>query len=85
MSGGAHGLIAIFDLHNSSGSPKNTYPTVCTIGRGNKYRHKFAVGTVQWYPLDTGMFVTSSMDKLVKVWDTNKLIVSIKLNLYQIC
>jgi DNA excision repair protein ERCC-8 len=36
-------------------------------------RHEFAVTSVQWYPFDTGMFVSSSTDCTVKVWDTNTL------------
>jgi len=35
--------------------------------------HKFSVETVQWYPHDTGMFVSSSFDKTMKVWDTETL------------
>jgi DNA excision repair protein ERCC-8 len=29
------------------------------------------VTCVVWYPVDTGLFVTGSADKQVKVWDTN--------------
>lgn len=42
--------------------------------RSNESVHKRSVETVQWYPHDTGMFVSSSMDGKVKVWDTNALI-----------
>eukprot|EP00736_Rhodelphis_marinus_P003662 Rmarinus@m.21955 len=35
--------------------------------------HLFCVTSVGWYPSDTGMFYSSSMDKTVKVWDTNHL------------
>ena len=33
---------------------------------------------LQWYPQDTGMFVTLSSDKTVKVWDTNAMVVAEK-------
>lgn len=36
-------------------------------------RHKYAVTSVGWYPFDTGMFVTSSYDTTIKVWDTNTM------------
>eukprot|EP01133_Synstelium_polycarpum_P003512 gene3512-4012_t len=35
-----------------------------------------AVATVQWYPFDTGMFFSGSIDGRVDVWDTNGEVVS---------
>lgn len=46
---------------------------VLILCRSSRYVHKFSVETVQWYPYDTGMFVSSSFDKTVKVWDTEML------------
>ena len=34
--------------------------------------HRFSVSWVEWYPVDTGMFVSGGMDETVKVWDTNR-------------
>jgi DNA excision repair protein ERCC-8 len=34
--------------------------------------HRFAVNSVQWYPVDTGMFVSGDMSGCVRVWDTNR-------------
>jgi DNA excision repair protein ERCC-8 len=34
---------------------------------------------VQWYPVDTGLFVTGSYDKSVNLWDTNTRQVSERL------
>ena len=31
------------------------------------------VTTVQWFPEDSGMFITSGMDGSVKIWDANVL------------
>ncbi|XP_026177933.2 DNA excision repair protein ERCC-8 isoform X2 [Mastacembelus armatus] len=73
LSGGADGVIVIYDLENYSGKPQYTCKAVCTVGRSSRYVHKFSVETVQWYPYDTGMFVTSSFDKTMKVWDTEML------------
>ncbi|XP_061527874.1 DNA excision repair protein ERCC-8 isoform X1 [Phycodurus eques] len=73
LSGGADGVIVIYDLENFSGKPQYTCKAVSTIGRSSKYAHKFSVETVQWYPYDTGMFVSSSFDKTMRVWDTETL------------
>ncbi|XP_075323871.1 DNA excision repair protein ERCC-8 isoform X3 [Odontesthes bonariensis] len=73
LSGGADGVIVIYDLENYSGKPQYTCKAVCTVGRSSRYVHKFSVETVQWYPCDTGMFVSSSFDKTMKVWDTETL------------
>ncbi|XP_040050837.1 DNA excision repair protein ERCC-8 isoform X2 [Gasterosteus aculeatus] len=73
LSGGADGVIVIYDLENYSGKLHYTCKSVCTVGRSNRYVHKFSVETVQWYPYDTGMFVSSSFDKTMKVWDTETL------------
>lgn len=35
--------------------------------------HKHSISCIQWYPIDTGMFFTSGMDKMFNVWDTNTL------------
>jgi WD40 repeat protein len=36
--------------------------------------HAHAVTAVQWYPLDTGLFVSGSADGTVRVWDTNAFV-----------
>eukprot|EP00795_Rhopilema_esculentum_P004852 gene4852-21181_t len=43
--------------------------------------HQFSVETVQWYPRDNGMFVTSSFDKSIKIWDSNILQMADEINL----
>lgn len=35
----------------------------------------YAISVVQWYPHDTGIFTTSSVDRTLRVWDTNELCV----------
>ncbi|MEQ2298412.1 DNA excision repair protein ERCC-8 [Ameca splendens] len=73
LSGGADGVIVIYDLENHSGKQQYTCSPVRTVGRSSRHVHKFSVETVQWYPYDTGMFVSSSFDKTMKVWDTETL------------
>ncbi|KAK0140429.1 DNA excision repair protein ERCC-8 [Merluccius polli] len=73
LSGGADGVIVIYDLENYSGKQQYTCKAVGTVGRSSRFAHKFSVETVQWYPFDTGMFISSSFDKTMKVWDTETL------------
>uniref|UniRef100_A0A671QNV2 DNA excision repair protein ERCC-8 n=1 Tax=Sinocyclocheilus anshuiensis TaxID=1608454 RepID=A0A671QNV2_9TELE len=73
LSGGSDGVIVIYDLENNSKKPQYTCKAICTVGRSSRHVHKFSVETVQWYPHDTGMFVSSSFDKTMKVWDTETL------------
>jgi DNA excision repair protein ERCC-8 len=48
----------------------------------NSYQREYAVSCVQWYPYDTGLFISGSMDGQVTVWDTNTFTVAhtFKLN-----
>ncbi|KAI5953283.1 hypothetical protein KGF54_002654 [Candida jiufengensis] len=56
-----------FDYDN----PVSVYQNVATIPR--REFHKFGISNLQWWPYDTGMFVSSSFDHTVKIWDTNEL------------
>eukprot|EP00941_MAST-03F_sp_MAST-3F-sp1_P001443 g1443.t1 len=40
--------------------------------RGGDY-HRGCITSLQWWPVDTGTFLSSSMDGTVKLWDTNAL------------
>lgn len=74
-------MIFIYDLLNSTGELKYTCNAVASVGLSNVDRHRSSIETVQWYPLDTGMFISSGTDKLLKIWDTNNLVVSIKVQM----
>lgn len=76
LSGGSNGMIFIYDLLNSTGELKYTCNAVASVGLSNVDRHRSSIETVQWYPLDTGMFISSGTDKLLKIWDTNNLVVA---------
>lgn len=52
---------------NGSGS----IPAVVRISRSQPGAHKHSVSGVAWYPVDTGLFVSSSLGGEVKAWDTN--------------
>ncbi|CAK7909717.1 hypothetical protein CAAN1_13S01442 [[Candida] anglica] len=51
--------------------PKSTIVNIATIPR--RAAHDYGVSCIQWWPYDSGMFVSSSFDHTVKVWDTNEL------------
>jgi DNA excision repair protein ERCC-8 len=72
LSGGADGSIHIHDVFNLTGNFQFTCKNVGKIDRqSNHHCHKYSVECVQWYPLDTGMFLSSGMDKNLKIWDAN--------------
>lgn len=35
--------------------------------------HKVSVDCIQWYPHDTGLFMTLAADQTLKVWDANEI------------
>ncbi len=52
---------------SSSSSSSSLAPRPAPVPGG----HRHSVTAVQWYPLDTGLFVSGSTDGAVRVWDTN--------------
>ncbi|EGD74147.1 Ercc8 protein [Salpingoeca rosetta] len=50
-------------------------PEVAFISAGREGAHTGGIGTVQWYPQDSGMFTSSARDGNLKCWDTNELAV----------
>ncbi|KAK3913940.1 DNA excision repair protein ERCC-8 [Frankliniella fusca] len=73
LSGCSDGSIYIHDIYNFTGSPSFTANSVQVIDRNHKFAHKYSTECVQWYPQDSGLFVTGSMDKSLKVWDSNRM------------
>lgn len=71
LSAGGDGLVGVFDVS----CPLNRRGFVAAplhpaaAGRD----HGAAVGCVQWYPFDTGMFVSGGAEGRVMLWDTNRL------------
>lgn len=36
-------------------------------------RHRYLISGCQFYPVDSGMFVTASMDQEVRLWDSESM------------
>ena len=45
------------------------------------HSHQFTISAVEWYPADRGLFLSSSFDGLVKVWDTEALMAAALIDL----
>lgn len=81
LSGGADSSVNIYDLESKvtvdlnegtdSLGPDNITTVECVATIPRKFGHKYGVSRVSWWPFDNGMFVTSSFDGTVKVWDSN--------------
>ena len=87
LSGGADSSIRLWDLEldarkdwkslNSSDGVE--YSQLANIDR--QKGHKYGVSHVQWWPHDSGLFVTTSFDGTAKVWDTNTMQEAYKFDL----
>lgn len=73
LSSSSNGRIAVHDIEECFYRDTFKCMSVATVERTFKDSHKHSVETVQWYPNDTGMFLSSSVDSTLKVWDTNAL------------
>ncbi|XP_042405936.1 WD repeat-containing protein ATCSA-1 isoform X1 [Zingiber officinale] len=74
LSGASDGSAAIYDIQQATEYEKGLiakHKSLFVVDKQHGYGHKFAISTVIWYPVDTGLFVTGSFDHYVKVWDTN--------------
>ncbi|EGF77111.1 hypothetical protein BATDEDRAFT_27913 [Batrachochytrium dendrobatidis JAM81] len=65
--------ISIYDLddHIQHFNGMNTTRRVATISSG--LGHSAKITGVYWFPLDPGLFTTSSFDRCIKVWDSATL------------
>jgi WD40 repeat protein len=72
LSGGSDGIVALFDLDSSSsvssssGRPQKVKP------KHTRFKHRKMISAVEWYPVDTGAFISASYDGSLYVWDTNE-------------
>ncbi|KAI6653182.1 DNA excision repair protein ERCC-8 isoform X1 [Oopsacas minuta] len=84
LSGYNEGLITIHDLaeilYRKGGKLKTARLIANSPGLHVERSHTKSVTGVHWYPHDTGMFTSSSMDAYLFVWDTQQMRVAEKLS-----
>jgi DNA excision repair protein ERCC-8 len=77
LAGCADASISLFDVADKptmpKGPPDARAPLVRTTKRSCPSGHTSAVTCLQWFPHDTGAFVSSGFDATVKLWDTNTM------------
>ncbi|XP_053644254.1 DNA excision repair protein ERCC-8 isoform X2 [Cherax quadricarinatus] len=71
LCGLSDGGVAIYDT--SLIKEGRIYSEVAAVKGGQRQSHQYQVDCVQWYPADAGLFITSSRDKKVKIWDPNHM------------
>jgi DNA excision repair protein ERCC-8 len=76
LAAAGDGAIELYDLSRANAgcghAPLRLPPVGSVRQRGRPgAAHKYAATCVAWYPVDTGMFVSGSADKTLRLWDTN--------------
>mmetsp|Transcript_22310 Transcript_22310/g.29179 ORF Transcript_22310/g.29179 Transcript_22310/m.29179 type:complete len:465 (-) Transcript_22310:122-1516(-) len=79
LTASADRQIALYDMAENLGQGIQNQPALPGAGGPQKMKPVFrrrkaskaTVSSIEWYPIDTGLFVTSSMDGFVQIWDTN--------------
>lgn len=73
LCGSCNGILSIVDLEMPL--PANSALPVehSVVSSNNRLDHRFLITKCQWYPQDTSMFLSSSMDRTVKLWDANNM------------
>lgn len=75
LAGAADGSVGVYDTQQptfvDSALHVAKHEALFTVDKSVPQGHVFSVSSVQWYPVDTGLFVTGSYDKSVNLWDTN--------------
>ena len=82
LTGYNEGLVTVHDLEeilHGAGRKKKTASLITNSCESRAdSMHKNAVTSIHWYPHDTGMFTSSSMDGNMFVWDTYSMTVADK-------
>lgn len=67
------GAIRKRSRQNRSKKPSSSSSLSLVAEVPRKTQHRFGISAIQWYPRDAGLFVSSSFDHFVKVWDAEAL------------
>ena len=85
LSAAADASVALYDVRDRPAEPPRTPEVVqplASVHRGaHADAHRYSVSSVEWFPHDTGLFVTGGADHRVKLWDTNELKVACEFEL----
>lgn len=77
LAGCADGSMALYDVADVPSMPKGPpdarEPLVRVSKRTCPGAHDMAISSLQWFPHDTGAFISSGYDGVVKLWDTNTM------------
>ena len=79
LSASADGSLGICDVQDQArepGAPAVSVEPLAIVDRATENGHRAGVSSAQWFPHDTGLFVSGSFDSHVKLWDTNTLSVA---------
>ena len=69
LAGAADATVAVYDTCATQlleGATEKC-PAVLSIARSHSNSHKYSITSVVWYPIDSGLFATGSLDTDVKV------------------
>lgn len=74
LAGAADASVAVYDVqcasHEGNGLVAR-HKSLFVVDKQHEHGHKYAISSVSWYPVDTGLFITGSYDHHINVWDTN--------------
>ncbi len=77
LSAASDASIALYDVEDRPAPLPRATPAplapLARVGREQPGAHALAIASIEWYPMDTGLFATGGGDGLVKLWDTNLL------------
>ncbi|KAJ2801176.1 hypothetical protein H4R20_003781 [Coemansia guatemalensis] len=73
LSAGADTSVHLFDLdaYKQSSNGVRQIESAQHISRGSG--HTRLIASIEWYPVDIGMFSTASFDHTLRVWDTSEM------------
>jgi DNA excision repair protein ERCC-8 len=91
LSGGGDGKVLLYDLYDFNAplphAATDTTSIKCKPLLVASLQHNKCISAIQWYPGDTGIFITSGYDGKLLLWDTNRFEVaySFQLNVRKLC
>ncbi|KAI9918973.1 hypothetical protein PsorP6_011978 [Peronosclerospora sorghi] len=69
-------LLTLDEAHRVIYNTTNPLEPICAVGTKSKASgtqiRQFGISMVDWYPVDAGLCITSSLDQHVKVWDAER-------------